>query len=515
MSVATITPAVADLLDSFENAAPDRLDAEFQRLTGALWSEGAPTALAESTVPALIALLDRAGDDRRGLLAVLLGLLAETDLQDGGGEVAAAVREGLDRYLDLLRGGDSRSPLTLALLYLLSHFPADRDRILAAAGGGRARRGGPDEAGADAAAPGPRRPGPRPVLARAVGVVPGRDGAQVRPAVDPRAHPRAGQGQLGLRHPDGAGLLRREGLLGGPQRDPRPFEGAADRRQAADEPVPRGADIFRRHAGALRCPGCGGAFELRDTGARCDRCATSYPIAHGILDLSAGVRDAADVADDVTADLLQKLAEMPSMGLYYESVLRPAFLRVAGSNWGDEVTWDDEDAYIAEHVRPVDGPVLDLAAGAGRWTEVLARTVGAERVIALDAGLPMLNVLRRRLADVPAVLGDALALPFADASLGAVQCWNALQAFPEDAERVIGEVGRCLRPGGTFTMMTFRFSDDPVERHFQESHHFPSRPEGMLLFDIGRIGEWLDGAGMTVQDLSGPGTFVFVTAVRR
>ncbi|GIH66855.1 class I SAM-dependent methyltransferase [Microbispora siamensis] len=515
MSVATITPAVADLLDSFENAAPDRLDAEFQRLTGALWSEGAPTALAESTVPALIALLDRAGDDRRGLLAVLLGLLAETDIQDGGGEVAAAVREGLDRYLDLLRGGDSRSPLTLALLYLLSHFPADRDRILAAAG-----EAALDEEDLtrlertlrllDPADPDLGRCWPAPSVWSLDETERKFDQRWIRELTPEQVRANWDYDtQTVLAYTGAKAYWAARNGTPAPSKA-RPID---DRLRTSPSPV--AADIFRRHAGALRCPGCGGAFELRDTGARCDRCATSYPIAHGILDLSAGVRDTADVADDVTADLLQKLAEMPSMGLYYESVLRPAFLRVAGSNWGDEVTWDDEDAYIAEHVRPVDGPVLDLAAGAGRWTEVLARTVGAERVIALDAGLPMLNVLRRRLADVPAVLGDALALPFADASLGAVQCWNALQAFPEDAERVIGEVGRCLRPGGTFTMMTFRFSDDPVERHFQESHHFPSRPEGMLLFDIGRIAEWLDGAGMTVQDLSGPGTFVFVTAVRR
>ncbi len=223
---------------------------------------------------------------------------------------------------------------------------------------------------------------------------------------------------------------------------------------------------------------------------------------------------AADVEDDATANLLSKLAEMPTMGIYYESVLRPAFLRIAGANWGGAVTLADEDAYMVRHISPVDGPVLDLAAGAGRWTRVVAGTVGHDRLIALDMGLPMLTVLRDTLPEVPAVRASALDLPFDDASLGAVNCWNALHAFPDDAARAIAEVGRVLRPGGTFTMMTFLFDSDPIVRYFQTSHYFPSRVEGMLLFEMDEIRRWLADAGMTVRDASGPGSFAFITAVR-
>ncbi|OSP27616.1 hypothetical protein B7767_41115, partial [Streptomyces sp. 13-12-16] len=71
----------------------------------------------------------------RGHLAILLGLLAESEHPTVAGPVARAVRAHLDAYLGLLRTEGIGTPLTLALLYLLSHFPADRDRILAAVSG--------------------------------------------------------------------------------------------------------------------------------------------------------------------------------------------------------------------------------------------------------------------------------------------------------------------------------------------------------------------------------------------
>lgn len=64
-------------------------------------------------------------------------------------------------------------------------------------------------------------------------------------------------------------------------------------------------------------------------------------------------------------------------------------------------------------------------------------------------------------------------------------------------------------------MMTFRWSDDPIARHFQASHYFPSRPAGHLLFELEQLNQWLDAAGLTVRDMKADvGTFVFVTAER-
>ncbi|MFI1718223.1 methyltransferase domain-containing protein [Streptomyces litmocidini] len=511
MNVSTApAPAIVGLADAFVAAAPDGVAGEFRTLVDALWEDGTANGQALAAVPALVAALERAGTDRKGHLAVLLGLLAETEYPDLDGPLAGAVREHLDTYLELLGTPGIGTPLTLGLLYLLAHFPGDRDRILAVA------------TMLDLEAEDLSR------LDRALSTLdPERpDLGRVWPSPsawtlneDERAFD---QGWIKELAP--------EQLVANWENDTRTVLGCTgaraywavcngDPRNLPAAPVPErrevtapvaDAALFAPHLGALRCPSCAGSLEARDGVAACGGCQARYPVAGGILDLTATAAE----GDDAAADFLEKLSRVPSMGLFYEAVARPAFLRVSGSDWGGAVAPEDEDRYIAEHVKPVDGPVLDLGAGAGRWTAVIAETVGAERLIALDAALPMLNVLRERLPEVPSVLASAAELPFEDASLGAVVCWNALQAFYADAGAAIAEVSRVLRPGGTFTLMTFRRSDDPVYRYFQSAHRFPQHQGGLQLFDLGDLKRWLADAGLTIREESGPGTFVFLTAVR-
>ncbi|WP_214410536.1 class I SAM-dependent methyltransferase [Sphaerisporangium fuscum] len=517
MSVSTTQPTVAELLNDFVDAAPGRVDTEFLRLAGAVWDEGRLTGAALAATPEIVAALDRVDDDRKGYLIVLLGLLADAEYP-AAGEVTAAVRAGLGRYLDLVARAEKGRPLTLALLYLLSHFPGDRDRVLAAVerlelDPGDLTRLDRGLKELDLGAPDLGRVWPSPSVWKLTEEELEFDREWISTLTDAQItknwenDTRTMLGYSGAK----AYWAVRYGT---------PVE-VADTAPPAAPPAPAeapaedGTELFTRYADVLRCPACSGELEFHQQAVRCPACATRYPVARGILDLSEGVSEsAADVPHEATANLLAKLAEMPSMGLYYESVLRPAFLRIAGANWGGAVTPADEDGYIARQIKPVDGPVLDLAAGAGRWTTVVAGTVGQDRLIALDMGLPMLTVLRGKLPRVPAVRASALDIPFGDATLGAVNCWNALQAFPDDAARAIAEVGRVLRPGGTFTLMTFLFDDDPIAKYFQESHFFPSRPEGMLLFTMDEIERWLADAGMSIVDASGPGTFAFITAVR-
>lgn len=510
------TVTIPSTVDAFFRGARESMGSKFRKLAADLWNGGRPTDAAVPAVPELVARLGSGDVDdvTKGHVAVLLGLLAEASFPATDGDLHAAVRRGLPVYLRLVRFARPNSPLSLALLYLLSHFPADRDAILDAVTGldldpDDATRLDRAQRPLDPADPDLGRVWPSPAVWELDDAERGFDRRWIQELTPEQVTVNWDYDTQTVLAYSGAKAywaVTNDAPV-------KPAETAAidDTLRTA---APQAAmDGFRRHAAAFRCPRCrSGRLRIGDTGARCDGCATSYPLAHGILDLSAGTPG---VADEATADLLRKLAEMPSMGLYYESVLRPAFLRIAGSNWDGGVLPEDEDHYLAGHVRAADGPVLDLCAGAGRWTSVVASAAGADRTIALDAGLSMLNVLRRRLPGVPAVLGDALRLPFADASLGAVTCWNALQAVPEDAQKLISEVGRCLRPGGTFTLMTFRFSADPVYRHFQSGHHFPSRPEGMLLFEPYEVQSWLDEAGLAVTDWSSPGTFLFATTVRR
>jgi SAM-dependent methyltransferase len=511
MSVSTAHSTVDGLLDSFADATPGHLDEDFLRLVDAVWAEGRLTGLAAQAVPAILARIDQVGDDRRGRLLVLLGLLAEAEYPATDGEVTSAVREGLDTYLDLLSRGVKGEPQTLALLYLLSHLPKDRERILAAA------------------APLHLDPNDQTRLERCLqeldpeNVVLGR----VWPSPyewslsdDQREFD---QGWIRTLTPeqlratwesDTRTVLAYVGakaywavLNGSPTvaSDTSPYSDTSDPVDAAVD-----AEIFDRYAEAYRCPACHSPLEFAPSEVRCTGCSTAYATTHGVIDVLTALGGApADDPDDV----LQNATKMKGIGYYYEAVLRPAFLQVMGSNWGGQVSPTDEDAYLARHTRPVDGPVLDLAAGAGRWTAVLCEAVGAERVIALDVIMPMLIGVRGRLPEVQTLRASALALPFDDATLGAVNCWNALQALP-DPHQALKEVGRCLRPGGVLTLLTFRWGSDGIYSYFQGAHAFPGSPDGIKLFDLDQISGWLDDAGLTVREQSGPGTFVFITAER-
>jgi demethylmenaquinone methyltransferase/2-methoxy-6-polyprenyl-1,4-benzoquinol methylase len=94
--------------------------------------------------------------------------------------------------------------------------------------------------------------------------------------------------------------------------------------------------------------------------------------------------------------------------------------------------------------------VLDLAAGTATSTVALART-GAT-VIGCDFSLGMLRQGRGR--GVPLVAGDALRLPFADASFDAVTISFGLRNV-HDTAAALAELRRVTRPGGRLVVCEF------------------------------------------------------------
>jgi SAM-dependent methyltransferase len=454
---------------------------------------------------ALAAALIEAEDAGKGELAILLGLAVEAEEGQAAGPVTAAVRARVDDYLSIWRE-TTDEPLSLALLYLLAHFPQDRDKILGTA---TALPLDPDDvsrlrralAELDQENPDIGRVFPHPAAWESDDDARAFDQARIRAlGAEKIAQLWQEDTETVLGH---LGVKARWAVRNGPV-VPASSDSVPDRDL---QPPAAGAELLAPHAAAFKCPACGGSLRFAGNVAECTGCSNAHPVEKGILDLTTRVGGTGD-------DFLLKLAQVPSMGHYYEAHARPNFVRLCGSNWAGQVLPSDEDDYIASHVRPVDGPVLDLAAGAGRWTEVLAKTVGPERVIALDLLLPMLVTLRGRIPEVPAVLASAAELPFGDASLGAVLCWNALQAFPEQAPAAIAEVARCLRPGGTFTVLTFRNSDDPVYRYLAHRHRFPAHNDGLTLFDRDELLGWFTEAGLEIVDEATPGTFEIINAVR-
>jgi demethylmenaquinone methyltransferase/2-methoxy-6-polyprenyl-1,4-benzoquinol methylase len=97
--------------------------------------------------------------------------------------------------------------------------------------------------------------------------------------------------------------------------------------------------------------------------------------------------------------------------------------------------------------------VLDLAAGTATSSAALART-GAD-VVGCDFSLGMLRVGRRAAHEgVELVAGDALRLPFADASFDAVTISFGLRNT-SDVDVALAEMRRVTRPGGRLVVCEF------------------------------------------------------------
>lgn len=124
---------------------------------------------------------------------------------------------------------------------------------------------------------------------------------------------------------------------------------------------------------------------------------------------------------------------------------------------GQDAHWRRVTAAAAE---PAGTRVLDVASGPGNVAvELLGR--GADEVVALDLSFNMLAEGARRWRTAPGsdlglrfVNGDALALPFPDATFDAVTISFGLRNVP-DPRAALGEFARVTRPGGRLVVCEF------------------------------------------------------------
>ena len=98
------------------------------------------------------------------------------------------------------------------------------------------------------------------------------------------------------------------------------------------------------------------------------------------------------------------------------------------------------------------GPVLDLCAGTLDLSAMLEETFPGERIVACDFSAVMLDRGKEKVTRTERVVGDALALPFEDASFGSVICGFGMRNLA-DLRAGIREARRVLRPGGTFVTL--------------------------------------------------------------
>lgn len=102
------------------------------------------------------------------------------------------------------------------------------------------------------------------------------------------------------------------------------------------------------------------------------------------------------------------------------------------------------------------GPALDVATGTGDLALALARQPGVRAVVGLDLVGEMLARARRKAKAPPApvawVRGDALALPFADASFICATSAFSMRNVAS-VPRALAEMARVVRPGGRVAVL--------------------------------------------------------------
>ncbi len=116
--------------------------------------------------------------------------------------------------------------------------------------------------------------------------------------------------------------------------------------------------------------------------------------------------------------------------------------------FGRDVAWR---RLVARELRlPPDGAALDVAAGTGDIAREITRLYPHSQVAALDFCMDMMLVGRRKFSAgerVAFVCGDALALPYPDATFDGVATGFALRNVA-DIARTLREMWRVLKPGG-------------------------------------------------------------------
>ncbi|GAB4212630.1 MAG: bifunctional demethylmenaquinone methyltransferase/2-methoxy-6-polyprenyl-1,4-benzoquinol methylase UbiE [Synechococcales cyanobacterium] len=123
---------------------------------------------------------------------------------------------------------------------------------------------------------------------------------------------------------------------------------------------------------------------------------------------------------------------------------------------------------------PQGSRVLDVCCGSGDLALILARYVGSRgEVVGLDFSGPLLSIAAQRAQlTYPChrfdwVLGDALALPFAENSFDAVTMGYGLRNVV-DIPRCLQHLYRVLQPGATMAILDFQKPRDPWLQRWQE-----------------------------------------------
>lgn len=194
-----------------------------------------------------------------------------------------------------------------------------------------------------------------------------------------------------------------------------------------------------------RCPDTGGTLVLGSDAViengqvlkgslSCGAC--SYPVVDGLPNFAPHVSGTAAFARGYYAGIAHS---------YDENV------HVTFDLYGENETDIRERMIDLLHLKP-GSKVIEVSAGTGRDSEIIARRIGPDGQLSLvDISPDMLMQAKERLKQSPApvdiAVGDACFLPFADNCCDALYCFAGVGHFP-DQRRALKEMARVVRPGG-------------------------------------------------------------------
>jgi ubiquinone/menaquinone biosynthesis C-methylase UbiE len=158
--------------------------------------------------------------------------------------------------------------------------------------------------------------------------------------------------------------------------------------------------------------------------------------------------------------------------------------------------------------------VLDVACGPGNFSRQFARVVGPTGlVVGIDASPTMLRraVRDSRASNLAYVRGNAVALPFRDASFDAVCCFAALHLFA-DPFTALDHMKRVLTPGGRLAIFTScRTRSSPM----RTLDGLAAQRSGMRMFEPDEITGALEDRGFADVSQRITGLTQFVGGRRR
>lgn len=139
--------------------------------------------------------------------------------------------------------------------------------------------------------------------------------------------------------------------------------------------------------------------------------------------------------------------------------------------------------------------VLDLGCGTGQFTSRLVDRFPDATVTGFDLSAGMLDEAADRVAGAALVRGDAMRLPFAEATFDVVVCTESFHWYEQQAEALAG-IARCLRPDGRLLIASIATVTDVGDRLLRRASGAGGRT--IRAVPPARLRRLLRGAGFEV-----------------